>query len=190
MFNSPIMMDFMGDRIKKRRESLNIQAAELANSIGVSASLISQIERAKAYPSILTLKKIADALHVTVGELIGEQSSLNSHPVVKQGEKKFVKENKTGTRSYLLSHHDQSKLMDPFLLEFQEGADSSDIMTTRNPGQEYCYVIQGSFQIEIGGAKYMIKEGDSFYFTSDENHLITNNHKGNAQLLWIVNQNN
>ena len=137
------MMDFMGDRIKKRRESLNIQASELANSIGVSASLISQIERAKAYPSILTLKKIADALHITVGELIGEQSSLNSHPVVKHSQKKFVKKNKTGTRSYLLSHHDQSKLMDPFLLDFKEAGDSSDIMTTRNPGQEYLYVLEG-----------------------------------------------
>lgn len=184
------MMDFMGDRIKKRRESLNIQALELANSIGVSASLISQIERAKAYPSILTLKKIADALHITVGELIGEQSNLNSHPVVKKSQKKFVKKNKTGTKAYLLSHHDQSKLMDPFLLDFQGDADSTDIMTTRNPGQEYCYVIQGMFDVVIGAATYRIKEGDSFYFTSDENHLFTNTSKGHSQLLWIVNQNN
>ncbi len=190
MFNSGIMMDFLGDRIKKRRESLNIQAGELANSIGVSASLISQIERAKAYPSILTLKKIADALHITVGELIGEQSNLNSHPVVKKSQKKFVKKNKTGTRSYLLSHHDQSKLMDPFLLDFHEGADSTDIMTTRNPGQEYCYVLLGSFEVMIGAATYKIKEGDSFYFTSDENHLFKNINKGNSQLLWVVNQNN
>ncbi len=183
-------MDFMGDRIKKRRESLNIQATELANSIGVSASLISQIERAKAYPSILTLKKIADALHITVGELIGEQSSLNSHPVVRQSQKKFVKKNKGGTRSYLLSHHDQSKLMDPFLLVFKENGDSTDIMTTRNPGQEYLYVLEGTFDVIVGSASYTIKAGDSFYFTSDENHLFTNTNKGTSQLLWIVNQNN
>jgi len=184
------MMDFMGDRIKKRRESLNIQAAELAKTIGVSASLISQIERGKAFPSILTLKKIADALHITVGELIGEQSSLNSHPVVKKSERKFVKKNKTGTRSYLLSHHEQSKLMDPFLLDFKPGADSSEIMTTVNPGQEYIFVLQGAFKVQIGSSEYSLKEGDSFYFTSDENHLFTNKTKANAQLLWVVNQNN
>jgi len=184
------MMDFMGDRIKKRRESLNIQAAELASSIGVSASLISQIERAKAYPSILTLKKIADALHVTVGELIGEKSNLNNHPVVKFDDKKFVKQNKTGTRSYLLSHHDQSKLMDPFLLDFKTGADSTDIMTTRNPGQEYCYVLEGTFEVSIGSDKYMLKTGDSFYFTSDENHLFKNINQDSSQLLWVVNQTN
>ncbi len=178
----------MGERIKRRRESLNIQAGDLAASIGVTASLISQIERAKAFPSILTLKKIADALHITVGELIGENSNLNEHPVVALEDRKFVKKNQTGTSSYLLSNHDQSKLMDPFVLEFQKNADSSDIMTTNNPGQEYCYVIKGSFDVHIGSEKYSIKKGDSFYFTSNENHLFANTHTGTSQLLWIVNQ--
>ncbi|MCF7808239.1 MAG: XRE family transcriptional regulator [Candidatus Marinimicrobia bacterium] len=180
----------MGERIRRRRESLNIQAGDLASSVGVTASLISQIERAKAFPSILTLKKIADSLHITVGEIIGEDSDLNAHPVLKKREKKFVKKNKTGTRSYLLSHHDQSKLMDPFMLDFKPGADSSDIMTTNNPRQEYCFVLNGKFDVIIGAAKYTIKEGDSFYFTSNETHLFTNKSKDNSQLLWIVNQNN
>jgi transcriptional regulator with XRE-family HTH domain len=184
------MMDLMGKRIKQRREKLHIQAADLASSIGVSASLISQIERAKAYPSILTLKKIADALHITVGEIIGEQSNLNQHPVVEQDQKKFVKKNKTGTSSYLLSNHDQAKLMDPFLLEFQENADSTDIMTTNNPRQEFCFVLQGAFDVNIGSVTYAIQEGDSFYFTSNENHLFKNTNKGISQLLWIVNQSN
>lgn len=183
-------MDFMGERIKRRRESLNVQASELANSIGVSASLISQIERGKSFPSILTLKKIADALHITVGELIGEQSNLNGHPLVKKSQKKFVKKNKVGTKSYLLSNHDPAKLMDPFLLDFPEEADSSDIMTTNNPGQEYCFVLKGRFQVTIGSAEFTITDGDSFYFTSDENHLFKNASKGSAQLLWIVNQSN
>ena len=52
----------LGERVKKRRETLNIQTNDLAFLIGVTPSLISQIERAKAFPSILTLKKIADAL--------------------------------------------------------------------------------------------------------------------------------
>ena len=182
------MMDFMGERVKRRREALNVQAAELAESIGVSRSMISQIERGKAYPSILTLKKIADALHITVGELIGEQSNLAGHPVVKRGQRKFVKKNKLGTKAYLLSHHDPAKLMDPFLLDFPPKADSSDIMTINNPRQEYIYVLQGHFKVAVGVNSYTIKEGDSFYFTSNEPHLFSNGHKDHSQLLWIVNQ--
>ena len=180
----------MGKRIKQRREKLHIQAGDLASSIGVTASLISQIERAKAFPSILTLKKIADALHITVGELIGEHSDLNQHPLVKTDEKKFVKKNKTGTKSYLLSHHDPDKIMDPFYLDFKQQGDSKDIMTTNNPRQEYCFVLQGQFDVSIGKTTYKIKEGDSFYFTSSERHLFVNTNTGNSQLLWIVNQSN
>jgi len=181
-------MDFMGQRIRDRREALNVQAAELAASIGVSPSLISQIERGKSFPSILTLKKIADALHITVGEIIGESSKLNDHPVVKRGQRKFVKKNKTGTKSYLLSHHDPGKAMDPFLLDFKESADSSEIMTTSNPGQEYCYVLEGHFHVSVGTRSFILKTGDSFYFTSDEQHLFTNKNTNNSQLLWVVNQ--
>ncbi|MBK7407211.1 MAG: helix-turn-helix transcriptional regulator [Saprospirales bacterium] len=184
------MMNRMGERIRKRREDLNIQASDLANSIGVSASLISQIERGKAYPSILTLKKIANALHTTVGELIGERSDLADHPVVARKQQKFVKKNKTGTSSYLLSHHDSKKMMDPFLLKFKEKADSTEIMTTNNPGQEFCYVLKGKFNVKLGDNQYEILEGDSFYFTSNQNHLFTNTHHGESQLLWVVNQNN
>ena len=181
-------MDLMGERIKRRREKLHIQASELAKSIGVTASLISQIERAKAFPSILTLKKIADALHITVGALIGEESSLNLHPLVHAGEKKFVKKNKTGTKSHLLSHHDPDKIMDPFFLDFPVKGNSQDIMTTNNPRQEYCYVVKGAFDVVVGANSYTIKEGDSFYFTSKEQHLFTNTYSANSQLLWVVNQ--
>ena len=67
-------MHRMGERIRARRENLGIQVNDLAGMIGVTPSLVSQIERAKAFPSILTLKKISDALQTTVGELIGENS--------------------------------------------------------------------------------------------------------------------
>ena len=77
-------MHKLGDRIKQRRESLNIHTTDLAKSIGVSSSLISQIERAKAFPSILTLKKIADALQITVGELIGEYETLIAKPLLNE----------------------------------------------------------------------------------------------------------
>ncbi len=84
----------LGERIKKRREQLNLQLGELASRIGVSASAMSQIEKAKSFPSIITLKNIAESLHTTVGELIGENESLANNPVVKRDEMEFVDQNK------------------------------------------------------------------------------------------------
>ena len=68
----------------------------------------------------LTLKKIADALQVSVGDLIGENATFLVNPFLKSKERKFVKKNKTGARLYLLSHHDPAKQMDPFILHFDK----------------------------------------------------------------------
>ncbi len=75
-------MDLMGRRIKKKREVFGFLVKELSAKIGVTPSLISQIEKGKAFPSIVTLKKIAVALHTTVGELIGENENLSQHPLL------------------------------------------------------------------------------------------------------------
>ncbi|MGE4287160.1 MAG: helix-turn-helix domain-containing protein [Salinivirgaceae bacterium] len=183
-------MHRMGERIKKRRESLKLAAGDLASSIGVTPSLISQIERAKAFPSILTLKKVADALNTTVGELIGENGNLIEHPLLKQDERKFVKKNKTGTKSYLLSHHDPQKQMDPFLLHFEKKGDSGEIMTPQNPRQEFLFVLKGKFRVSLSQQTYELNEGDSFYFISNQPHLFANTNNGPSELLWVVNQSN
>lgn len=183
-------MQRLGERIKKRRESLNMHTNELATSIGVTSSLISQIERAKAYPSILTLKKIADALKTTVGELIGEFETLITNPLMKVKDRKFVKKNEKGASLYLLSHHDPNKYMDTFLIDFKKSANSTNIMTTINPSQEFCYVLKGRFKVVINTNEFTLEPGDSFYFNSNQYHLFTNIAEENSHLLWIVNQTN
>lgn len=180
-------MQNLGDRIKKRREFLDIATGDLAAAIDVSSSMISQIERAKAFPSILTLKKIADALQTTVGELIGEHETLIENPLLKSGNRKFVKENDCGTQLYLLSHHDPKKEMDTFLVEFEQGSDSQKIMTSTHVRQEFCYVLKGEFKVVLNTKEYILEKGDSFYFTSDQYHLFSNISKENAQLIWVVN---
>ena len=183
-------MQQLGARIRRRRESLNIQMNDLASQIGVSSSLISQIERTKAYPSILTLKKIADALRTSVGDLIGENESISAHPKVSLSERKFVKSNASGTRVYLLSHHDPLKIMDPFLMVFKPGSHSRGIMTPENPRQEFCQVITGRVDVRLGEEEFVLAAGDSFYFISDKEHLFINHSKEKAEMLWVVNHGN
>ena len=183
-------MHRMGERIRKRRESLGILINDLAKTIGVTPSLISQIERAKAFPSILTLKKIADALQTTVGELIGENETFMENPLLKEGDRKFAKRNKNGADVYLLSNHDPMQQMDPFIIDFKRKGNSTNIMTPANPRQEFCFVLKGSFEVKLNNNTYQLNQGDSFYFYSNVNHLFTNTSNENSQLLWIVNQQN
>lgn len=177
----------MGERIRKRRESLNIPMSDLAKAVGVTSSLISQIERAKAFPSILTLKKIAEALDTSVGLLIGEQATFMENPVLAMGERRFAKKNHSGTSLFILSHHDPQKKMDPFLLEFKPNGNSKGIMTPRNPNQEFCFVLKGSFKVQLGKNSFYLSQGDSFYFISNQEHLFENISNDIGQMLWVVN---
>ncbi len=179
-------MERMGERIKKKRVNIGLQVKDLSNKIGVTSSLISQIEKAKAFPSIITLKRIAEALHTTVRELIGENETLIQNPLLKVNDRKFFKQNEKGTSLFLLSHHDPFKQIEPFVINFEKKTDSSEIMTSNYPGQEFCFVLKGSFDVILNKEKFIINEGDSFYFNSNHSHLFTNTSNKSAQLLWVV----
>lgn len=180
------MIDQMGPRIKKKRESFGLQIKELSKHIGVTSSLISQIENGKAFPSIVTLKKVADALHTTVGELIGENENQIKKPLLKVGERRYAKSNKKGTSSYLLSYHFPTKQIEPYLLHFEDGSDSKGVMTNKFPGQEFCFVLKGELEATVNRKKHLLQTGDSFYFDSSKPHVFKNIAKGVSELIWVI----
>jgi transcriptional regulator with XRE-family HTH domain len=178
-------MKRIGVRIKRKRELLNLQLNDLARKVGISPSAISQIEKAKAFPSILTLKSIADNLHTTVGELIGENESLSNNPVVFKNDIKFVEKNDTGTEIYLLSHHDINKQMDTYLVRFFKGSDLAG-MFRNNTGQIFCYITSGEIHFKLDGKSYLLSIGDSIYFNSKVPFTAINNTENSCELLWII----
>jgi len=178
-------MKRIGERIKRKRELLNLQLNELASKVGISSSALSQIEKAKAFPSILTLKSIAEKLNTTVGELVGENESLSNNPVVMRNDIKFVEKNNTGTEIYLLSHHDLHKQMDTYFVRFVKGS-GIDGLFTSNFGQVFCYVISGEIQFDLNGKSYLLGIGDSIYFNSKVPYNTKNKSDDISELLWIL----
>lgn len=178
-------MKRLGERIKRKRESMQMQLNDLARKVGVSSSALSQIENAKAFPSIVTLKTIADQLNTTVGELIGENETLTKNPLITKEEKKFVKGNESGTSLYLLSHHDPLKQMETYLVEFIKNSDTHDIFT-EHPGQEFCYILKGKVNFVLDEKEYELSEGDSLYFNSNIPHSARSWSKSIAMMLWII----
>jgi DNA-binding XRE family transcriptional regulator/quercetin dioxygenase-like cupin family protein len=67
------LADGIGRRLAAHRERRGLRVAEFAREIGVSPSLISQIERGQARPSVSTLFAMAQALDVPVDAFFREQ---------------------------------------------------------------------------------------------------------------------
>ena len=165
---------------------LNLPLSDLSKKVGISASALSQIENSKAFPSIVTLKSIANSLFATVGELIGEHESLTKNPLIKSGDIKFVKVNSSGTSlsSAFLSTRIVSK-WNPYILKFVENSDSAEIMYT-HPGQEFIYILEGKLLVTLDNTQYILEKGDNFYFNSTIPHTLKNIHNSSARALWIV----
>ena len=177
-------MNRIGERIKKKREQLNLKLNELAEKVGVSSSALSQIEKAKSFPSILTLKNIADNLHTTVGELIGENESLANNPVVYKSDIKFIDQNKSGTLFYLLSQHDTSKQMDTYLVRFSK-ASAIDRFFTPVYGQVFSYVLSGEIRFDLDGRTFLLKPGDNIYFNAKSKINAINYFDGISEIIWV-----
>ncbi len=62
----------LGLRIRTLRENADISQEELGHLSGLHRTYVGAIERGERNPSVLSLKKIADALRVNLGELFDE----------------------------------------------------------------------------------------------------------------------
>ena len=178
-------MKRLGERIRKKRENQKIQLNDLARRAGISPSALSQIENAKASPSIVTLKNIAECLHTTVGELIGENENLSQNPLITREEIKFIEKNASGSELYLLSSHDPLNKMEAYMVKFKEHSDIQGLFTSHH-GQAFCHVKEGTFGFHLDEIPYLLKPGDSFYFNTILSHRVNLIETPKGELLWIT----
>ena len=72
---SSVVVPPVGARIRRARTARGVSLRGLAREIGVSASLISQIETGKSQPSVSTLYAITTALSIPVESLFGAETA-------------------------------------------------------------------------------------------------------------------
>lgn len=177
-------MERIGERIKKKRELAGMHLSELAKKVGVSPSALSQIEKAKAFPAIITLKHIAEQLNTTVGELIGEYEN-EASPLLRKKDVKAISTNDFGADIYGLSAKELNKLMDTFMIRFPEKANSIGLFAKQS-GQIFCHVLKGELQFELDQQTYNLEEGDNIYFNARRNFRFSNTSKYTAELLCVT----
>lgn len=179
-------MERIGIRIKKKRESIGMQLNELAQKVGISSSALSQIEKSKSFPTIVTLKHIAVNLSTTVGELIGEnEDNEESMPLVRHDEIIPVSTNDFGAEVFNLSHHEVNKKMDTIKIKFPPKSNSMGLIS-KHSGQIYGYVANGELQFELDHQTYNLEKGDNIYFNARRNFRFLNITNKEAELICIT----
>lgn len=77
----------LGKNIQSIRKNNNMTIKQLSELIGISASMLSQIERGLANPSIATLKSISDVLHEPLYNFFLPSADENTNLITRAGER-------------------------------------------------------------------------------------------------------
>lgn len=179
-------MDKLGKRIKERREAFGLSLCELSNATGVSSSLLSQIEHMKASPSLNTLKAIANSLNTTIGALVGEKETVDRNPVVRHNKKKLVKQTEHGAMLYQISDYSPVQSIETYLVRLENQGTCKGLTDSTRHAEEFCYILSGVIEIGLKSKSYVLNQGDSIYFDSNELEAITNMQNGVSDFLWMV----
>ncbi len=179
-------MKILYDMLKEKRKNAVISIRELARQTGISASSISQIENGKTTPSITAVKKIAEALKTTIGELIGEKRSNNNEIIyIKRDERRSLVNFGDRLTLQFLATMDKYHKMEPTIQILGENTVSGK-PPYQHEGDEFIYVISGSIKLNIGDQEYYLCEGDSVYFNANIPHSIINPKNNIAEVLFVT----
>lgn len=85
----------------------------------------------------------------------------------------------------LLTVSNDEKTMEPILYEIGPGGESGRNSYSHS-GEEFIYITQGELEIYINDSMYKLKEGDSLYFKSNQQHRFKNSTKKETKAIWVV----
>ncbi len=168
---SAMAISLLGRRIKAARTQ-HMSMKQLAEASGVSAGLISEIERGRGNPSFKTLHSLAKALGLQLGELIDVIDDAPIAGLVRKDERKRLAVGPHGPVWELLTPNLQGQL-EVLETTLPDGF-SNEGSPFKHVGEE-CVVIQvGELEINVGGTSHMLLEGDAITYDASTPHWYRN----------------
>jgi transcriptional regulator with XRE-family HTH domain len=173
----------VGERLRVLRGFRRLTLRAVADRSGLSESFISQVERGRSNASIGSLKRIAEALGVTMADLFGSDGPPGPR-VLRRADRPALSFGILG-RKFLLTPRPLTHL-EVFAGELEVGGSTGEQPYAHGDSEELFVVLSGSVQLELGGEVYELGRGDSVDYRSSTPHRVANTGDTTAEVLWIV----
>jgi transcriptional regulator with XRE-family HTH domain len=202
---------YVGERLREERLRRGIGVRSLARDLGVSASLVSQIENGRSQPSVSTLYAMTSALGIsiedvfappdgaagsppggpaggpptTVLQALGSHRGLRVGPLVPAAERQVLQLDSgvTWERLGQLPHTHVDFLLITYA---PQGTSSSTGRLMRHAGAEYGHLLSGELVLTLGFQELRVGPGDSVAFESTTPHRYHNDGDVPAVGIWFV----
>jgi transcriptional regulator with XRE-family HTH domain len=182
----------VGSRLRAERERLGIGLRELARRVGVSPSLVSQIELDRVNPSVSTLYALVTELGMTMSDVFvdarPEELAVNQQRegLAETPETRRVINLASGVRWERLTR-DSDPDVEFLYVVYPVGAAScpADALMTHG-GREYGYVTSGLLGVQVGFEQYELGPGGSIAFDSSSPHRLWSIGDEPVHAVWVV----
>lgn len=179
------MKKLIGKKLKATRLQNDQTIQDLADRSGVSANMISRVERGLTIPSVKILMKLAAAFGMSISYFVEEAEKGASVVFTPQGggEPIFFFKNKQQITSLTQGIRDPS--FSVLYDTIEEGCDSGGSHMV-HVGEEFIFVLEGCLEFLIQGKTYVLATGDSLTFKAPLPHQWRNVARGPTRVLWVV----
>ncbi len=161
----------------RRQQQLTLSAA--AAGAGLSVGFLSSLELGRVNASVATLQKLAVFYKTHVQSFFGGPKK--PRKLVRRTDRKRLS-NEPGIEIDLLALGEH--LMQPHLYTLAPGTSSGGAY--HHEGEEFIYLFSGCCEIWLDEVEhYLLREGDSLYFSSTQTHRWSNPGPKPAVLLWV-----
>jgi transcriptional regulator with XRE-family HTH domain len=176
--------EHLGRRVKKLRTDRGWSLDNLAQASGVSRSMLSEIEREKANPTLAVTFRIAGAFAMTIAELIETSEKQAAIQVVRASDRGQVYRSDKNCQIRTLSPLNLEKDVEFYEVTLRPGGELRS--TPHYEGtREFLTVEGGAVRLESAGDSSELTRGDSATYRADVPHAIINVGEGEAVLFLV-----
>lgn len=178
----------IGPRIKALREAMDLSLRDLAERCGVSAPMLSQVERGETSPTLAVAGRIAAGLDLRLSQLLRLDEG-DSVTVVRAGERRRGGSSRSGHTFEVLTAPlpgQRAELSRHVLAPGAQTGGPGDAPMHEPGSREIALVEAGAVVLHIDGAPYALGAGDCVTFDADLPHHFENPGPGEAALLAVV----
>ncbi len=166
----------IGQNIKNIRTEYNLSLNALSEKSGLSKSMLSSIENGTKSPTISSLWKICDSLHIPLSKLT-HISTPEVIAVTKENENSIQVNDSLVMTS--LFKYDPEKKIEVHRQELSPGY-SHESNGHADQVWEYVLVCDGTLEMNVNQTIYVLKKGEAIQFLATVPHSYSNN--GNEEL--------
>jgi transcriptional regulator with XRE-family HTH domain len=173
----------VGASLRRLRVSQGYSLRTLASKSGLAVNTLSLIENGKVSPSVGTLQRVAQTLHVPITAMFEMDVPRRALVFARAGRRPRA----------AFAHGDLEDLgagmaartMEPFAITLDPGADSGP-SPIFHAGQEFVFCLEGGIDYVVAEQPYALEPGDSLFFDANLPHRWRNGRPVVSKALMVL----